>query len=345
MLYLIAILALGILVIIHEAGHFLVARLSGMRVDTFSVGFGPALWRAQRGETTYQVAAVPLGGFVQIAGLNPGDEIDPEDPRSYTNRPAWQRFATIAAGPFINYMFAVLLLITLNLIMGVPVLGNGAVVENLVKGRPAAAAGVLPGDEIVRINDKPITLIGQVAPLVDASQGKALQVEVLRGQEHKTVTVQPAQDDGKWRIGIALRPRDERRHLGAWEAVKTGFAEPAVRSWLTLKALYDSARGKEKAELGSVIKIVKVMKQRIGLGWVRGVEIVAIISTMLGFFNLLPIPALDGGRLVFLGWEIITRRPVSQRVEQVVHTIGMVVLLILIALLIFKDIRADFIGG
>lgn len=345
MLYLIAILALGILVIIHEAGHFLVARLSGMRVDTFSVGFGPALWRAQRGETTYQVAAVPLGGFVQIAGLNPGDEIDPEDPRSYTNRPAWQRFATIAAGPFINYMFAVLLLITLNLTMGVPVLGNGAVVESLVKGRPAAAAGVLPGDEIVRINDKPITLFGQVAPLVDASQGKALQVEVLRGQEHKTVTVQPVQDDGKWRIGIALRPRDERRHLGAWEAVKTGFVEPAVRSWLTLKALYDSARGKQKAEFGSVIKIVDVMKERIGMGWVRGVEIVAIISTMLGFFNLLPIPALDGGRLVFLGWEIITRRPVSQRVEQVVHTIGMVVLLALIALLMFKDIRAKFVGG
>lgn len=345
MLYLIAILALGILVIIHEAGHFLVARYAGMRVDTFSVGFGPSLWRVRRGETVYQVAAVPLGGFVQIAGLNPGDEISPDDPRAYNNRPAWLRFATIAAGPFINYMFAVILLIGLNLLLGVPVLGGGAVVESLTKGRPAAAAGMLPGDEIVKINDSPIAQFSQVSPLVEASGGKPLNVTIKRGTAERQVTVQPADDNGKWRIGIALRPREERQHRGVVEAVKTGFAEPAVRSWLTLKALIDSATGKQKAEFGSVIKIVDVMKERIGMGWVRGVEIVAIISTMLGFFNLLPIPALDGGRLVFLGWEMITRRPVSQRVEQVVHTIGMVVLLSLIALLMYKDIRAKFLGG
>src|SRR5215471_15029365 len=121
----IAILALGILIIVHEGGHFVIARLSGMRVDRFSIGFGPKILSFKRGETTYQIAAIPLGGYVQIAGLNPGEEnIAADDPRAYPNRPAWQRLATIFAGPGTNYLFAAILMVFVYIAFGVPVPGK-----------------------------------------------------------------------------------------------------------------------------------------------------------------------------------------------------------------------------
>src|SRR6476646_7902685 len=119
---LLAILSLGVLIIVHERGHFLIARLSGMRVDRFSIGFGPKLFSFKRGETTYQIAAIPLGGFVQIAGLNPGEEgMTQDDPRAYPNRPVYQRLATIFAGPGTNYVFAALLMVFVYVTFGVPV--------------------------------------------------------------------------------------------------------------------------------------------------------------------------------------------------------------------------------
>src|SRR3954454_22285414 len=141
----VAILALGILIIVHEGGHFLIARLSGMRVDRFSIGFGPTLLSFKRGETIYQIALIPLGGFVQIAGLNPGEEgISADDPRAYPNRPVWQRLATIFAGPATNYVFAALLLTVMFLAWGVPGLGKAPVIDEIIEGSPAAAAGFEP---------------------------------------------------------------------------------------------------------------------------------------------------------------------------------------------------------
>jgi regulator of sigma E protease len=346
MLYLlIAILSLGILVIVHEAGHYLMARLSNMRVDMFSIGFGPSILRFVRGETTYQIAAVPMGGFVQIAGLNPGDAIDPNDPRAYPNRPVWQRFLTIFAGPGINYVFAALVLIGLNLAVGVQVPGKGAVVSQTMAGRPAAAAGILAGDEILAIDGTPVTAYSQVAQTVESSGGRDLHLTVQRAQAKKEITVKPVQDGGKWRIGIGVAPTVERQHRGAWLAIRTGVSEPLILTWMNLQHFADAFRGRQKLDVGGPVKIVSVMKQTFSLGWVRGIEIVAFISTMLGFFNLLPLPALDGGRLVFLGWEVISRRPVNQRVEQWVHAVGMVALLLLIGVLVVKDVRNLIIGG
>ena len=142
MLYgLLAVLALGVLIIVHEWGHYFVAKLCGMRVDRFAIGFGPAILQKQRGETTFQIGVVPLGGYVQIAGLNPEDEnIDPNDPRSYPNRPAWQRFLTIAAGPLVNYFFAAGLIFLLHSVIGV----HAVVVRKVMPNLPAAASIASP---------------------------------------------------------------------------------------------------------------------------------------------------------------------------------------------------------
>lgn len=336
-----AVLALGILIIVHEWGHYFVARLCKMRVDRFSIGFGPALFRRQRGETMFQVGAIPLGGYVQIAGLNPEDEnIDPQDPRAYPNRPAWQRFFTIAAGPVVNYLFAVLLIFALHSMIGV----HGVVAKNVVPNRPAAAAGVLPGDQLYRINGYLISDFHEVLFSVDRAKNTPMNLEIVRNGQPLTLTVTPVQDNGSWRIGIEMVATPNIVRHPPLDSLRQSLMAPLILSSQTLHSLFLVVRGKQSADFKSPVGIARIMKEQMERGLIRGLQFVAMISALLGLFNLLPLPALDGGRLIFLGWELVTRRPVNQRVEQVVHLIGMVLLLGLLVILMVKDVRDWIIG-
>jgi regulator of sigma E protease len=323
-----AILALGILIIVHEGGHFLVARLSGMRVDRFSIGFGPKLLSFKRGETIYQIAAIPLGGFVQIAGLNPGEEgISVDDPRAYPNRPVYQRLATIFAGPGTNYVFAAILMCIIHLVYGVPVEGKTPLVNMVTDGTPAAAAGVQPADEILSVDGKKVSDTTDVAPLIDASGGRPIAFEVLRDGQRKVLTVTPRKDGSSYRIGIQITPKEETAPAPASECIKKGLMFPISYSRWILHGFGEIIAGRQKAEFSGPVGIVRVMQSQIAHGGKSALSIIAIISVYLGLFNLLPLPALDGGRLVFLGWELISRRRVNQRIEQTVHMVGMFVLL------------------
>jgi regulator of sigma E protease len=323
-----AILALGILIIVHEGGHFLVARLSGMRVDRFSIGFGPTLLSFKRGETIYQIAAIPLGGFVQIAGLNPGEEgIAADDPRAYPNRPTWQRFATILAGPGTNYIFATIVMVVFYLIWGVPIDGKTPLIGGMKDNMPAATAGMELGDEIVAIDGKKIPDTGEVSKAIAASKGETVTVDILRGGQPKQFKVKPVLDGKEWRIGIEIWPKEEYAPAPVGETVKTGLLFPVRYSAFILHTFREIFAGRQKAEFSGPVGIVKVMQRQIAQGWKNALQIVAIISVYLGLFNLLPVPALDGSRLAFLSWELISRRRVNQRVEQTIHLAGMVVLL------------------
>jgi regulator of sigma E protease len=337
-----AILALGVLIIVHEWGHYIVAKWCNMRVDRFAIGFGPALWSTVRGDTTFQVGAIPLGGYVQIAGLNPDDEaIAADDPRSYPNRPAWQRFLTIAAGPIVNYVFAVIVFFFINFFAGVP----GTMVKMLIPGQPAEAAGLLSGDVITRINGQPVGMIDEVRPLIAGSGGKPLEMQVRRGAELKTVVVTPVANQGSYSIGIQMSVSPDRERLGLAAAAKVAAIEPWRLTVNQVSALAAMITGKHKAKMDdfvSIIGITQMIAQQMGQRFVEGLELAAKISALLGFFNLLPLPALDGGRLVFLSIEVITRRRVNHRIEQIVHMVGMVILLGLMLLLVAKDLRRLF---
>jgi regulator of sigma E protease len=325
---LLAILSLGILIIVHEGGHYLAARASGMRVDRFSIGFGPRIFSFQRGETLFQVAAIPLGGFVQIAGLNPGEEnIAVDDPRAYPNRPVLQRLVTIFAGPGTNYVFAALLMVASFLAWGVPVLGKEPIVAALVDGKPAQSAGLQLGDQILSVGGTKVTDFKQVAPLINASQGAPLQIQVLRDNQPMSIKVQAERDGSDYRIGIQLAEKEERQPASFGASLKEGLVFPVRYSAFILHGFQEIFAGRQKAEFSGPIGIVKVMQKQISHGVRSAVEIVAIISVYLGLFNLLPLPALDGGRIVFLGWELVSRRKVNQRVEQTVHMVGMFMLL------------------
>ena len=334
-----AILALGILIIVHEWGHYIVAKLCNMRVDRFAIGFGPALFSKVRGETTFQVGAIPLGGYVQIAGLNPDDEaIAVDDPRSYPNRPAWQRFLTIAAGPIVNYVFAVIVFFFINFFAGVP----GTMVQKLIPGQPAAASGLAEGDIITRINGHPVGMIDEVRPRIAGSGGQPLEIQVRRAGELRTVVVQPvANPSGGYSIGIQMNVSPDRERLGVLAAAKLAAIEPWRLTVAQVVALTNMITGRHKAKMDdfvSIIGITQMIAQQMGQRFVEGLELAAKISALLGFFNLLPLPALDGGRLVFLGIEVVTRRRVNHRVEQIVHMVGLVILLGLMLLLVGKDI-------
>ena len=335
---LMAIVALGVLIIVHEGGHFLVARLSGMRVDRFSIGFGPKLFSFTRKGTIFQIAAIPLGGFVQIAGLNPGEEsIAADDPRAYPNRPVWQRLATIFAGPGTNYIFAAFLMVIIFLIYGVPVAGKLPVVGGVLDNTPAAAAGLKMEDELVSIDGTKLTDFEQVSKYIAAAQGKPVKVDVLRDGKPMSFTIQPQKEADTWRIGIQIEPKLEYQAAPAGECVKEGLMFPIRQSAGILHGLKEILARRQKAQFSGPVGIVKEMQRRIAQGFREALMIIAIISVYLGLFNLLPLPALDGGRLVFLGWEAISRRRVNQRIEQTVHLVGMVVLLCFILYVTFRN--------
>jgi regulator of sigma E protease len=347
-----AILALGILIIVHEGGHFLIARLSGMRVDRFSIGFGPKLWSFKRGDTIYQIAAIPLGGFVQIAGMSPGEEADQtviekegkyvsverqSDPRFFPNRPIYQRIATIFAGPATNYIFAAIMMVVIYLIWGVPAAGRAPVVDGVIDGKPAAAAGFQEGDEIVSIGGKKVADTTEVAPLISASKGAPLDVEVSRGGKPTTLRVTPAKDGDEYRIGIQIGGREIWEPAPVGTRIKEALIYPVLYSKFVLQTLFTGGFRQIIREGSGPIGIVKAMRKQIALGPQRAMMVIAAISIYLGLFNLLPLPGLDGGRLAFLGWEAISRRRVNQRIEQMVHMVGVLALLLLIVVISFKN--------
>jgi regulator of sigma E protease len=335
-----AILALGLLIVVHEGGHYLVARWSGMRVDRFSIGFGPKLFSFKRGETIFQIALIPFGGFVQIAGLNPGEEgITADDPRAFPNRPVYQRLLTIVAGPATNYLFAVLVALAVFVGWGVPQAGKTPIVGAVTSESPAGVAGIEPGDEIVSIDGQLTNDYDKVATLVDASAGKPIAIEVRRFKDLQKLTIQPRQDGGHWRIGVQLVPKEVHVRAPIGTCAIEALRFPYDLSRQLILQIGDSISKRSAKGFAGPLGIIRQMKQQFELGLLSALKMLAIINVALGLFNLLPVPALDGGRLIFLLWELISRRRVNQRVEQTIHMVGMVALL---SFVLYITVSNDF---
>jgi regulator of sigma E protease len=356
MVWLGAIVAIGVLIVVHEAGHFFVARWCKMRVDRFSVGFGPALWSKQVGDTTFMLAPIPFGGYVQIRGMLVADEVDGDDPYAYPNRPAWQRFLTIFAGPATNYLFAVVLALGLYNCAGVPSGTSWYQVHDVTEGYDAQGK-LLPQDRIVAIGGEPIYLTYEGKPhrkitdVVQASEGAPVAVTVVRGGEQLELMVTPKKgevevtDNGQetkqtlWLLGVRLASEDERVDVGilagTWHAISYPVRETA--------GIVDNLRkifsGEEKGELTGPVGIASYITQSIEAGWITMIRFLMMLNVMLGLFNLFPLPALDGGRLVFLGYEMATRRRPNPKIEAAVHMVGIMALLLIMVLVTFKDIK------
>ena len=343
---LIGIAALGFLIVVHEGGHYFVARWCKMRIERFSIGFGPGLLKrtSKKTGTTFQLAPIPFGGFVEIRGMNIAEEVDPEDRHAYPNRPVWQRFLTIFAGPATNYLSAIVIAFGLYLCHGRDV-AYGYDVSEVMKGYDAYGK-LESGDRIVALDHVP--LHGDSGPSlaerVGQSGGKPLALTVERGGQNREIVLQPQQDKdpgGKptWRIGVRYTAHYAVEGIGVSDAAWEALEYPVVQTRQIGKALYGIVFGSEKADMGGPVRMVEEFSKAFSAGTVYGIRLVMMLSVYLGLFNLLPIPALDGGRLVFLVYEMVTRRRANPEIETMVHMAGIMALGLVMLVVLYIDLR------
>ncbi|WP_373045981.1 M50 family metallopeptidase [Vulgatibacter sp.] len=332
---LVAILVFGLLIAIHEAGHFLVARWAGMRVERFSIGFGPALATFRRGETEWRIGILPIGGYVKIAGMNPAEEAesDPGDPASYANKPAWKRLLVILAGSFMNYVLAWVLLVGLLLAGAAQLQLDTTEVGAVMPDMPAAAAGLQAGDEIVAVDGKQVEDFRSVAESL--AERKAQNVSLTVERDGRRFEL-PVVTNELGQIGI--RPPETIVSYGVAEAVQRATTFVVVGSLAIVQGIVDLVRGEAQGGLMGPVGIASEVARQAerGMRWLLGIAV--NLSIALGFFNLLPIPALDGGRAAFILVEMVRRKPVDARAEAWVHLIGFVVLLGLILVVTVGDV-------
>ena len=301
MLYPLIILAISMLVIIHEFGHYLVARAFGMRVMTYSIGFGPVLWkwRPKGSETLFQVAAIPMLAYVQIAGMQPRDQLDPNDRGSYQNASPIARLFTIAAGPLANYLAASVLMF-FGFMLGAPyVLSDEASMKvNLQESGPAYVAGLRDGDRLVTIDGRPVKTWQEIRGAVSGHAGEPIDVQYEREGKVDHVTVTPIAK-GQKNEGMILiaPPRKLMRVSGVREAAVMSVTEPPKVVVDLVEHLGLILTGREKFAGTGPVGIVKEGARAVHEGTGDGLHFLGLLSAYLGGFNLMPFPPLDGSHI------------------------------------------------
>lgn len=354
------IIILAILILAHEFGHFIVAKRFGIRVDEFGVGFPPKLYGKKVGETEYTVNAVPFGGFVKIFGENPDEEstIGPDSSRSFVNKPRYVQAMVLVAGVFFNLLLS-WFLISAGFMIGLPTSSEavqaGQILEDakltvteVLPNSPAERVGIASGDRIMSLSSGESTLM-KVTPegfqeFVAAHPTGAMQVKLFRGNKETEVSVIPEQGvlEGKPAVGIAMDMIGVIR-LPLFGALKEGGKLTLRYTKETFVGLYTLARDAifGKADMSAVsgpIGIVSMVGSASHLGFVYLIGLTAIISINLAVINILPIPALDGGRLFFLLIESVKRSPIKPRIANMAHAIGFAALMILIIVITIHDV-------
>ncbi len=344
-----AILALGFLIVVHEAGHYFVARWCKMRVERFSIGFGPGILkrRSKKTGTVFQLAPIPFGGFVEIRGMNIAEEVDPDDAHAYPNRPAWQRFVTIFAGPATNYLSAIVLAMFLFTCHGVDQAQPNYHVAEVLADHDAAGK-LEKMDVILKVDGEPLVAGDRrtLTERVNEKKGAPIKLTVRRGPQELDVEITPKlvkDDNGKdtYRLGIK-HSRFILTEIGVLEAAWYSIKYPIVQTEVIIGGLYGIIVGTEEADPGGPVRIVDEFRKAFTHSWVAGIQLLMVLSVYLGLFNLFPLPALDGGRLVFLGYEMVTRRRANPKIETMVHMGGIMLLGIVMILVTFNDCKNVF---
>jgi len=341
------IIVFGLIVFVHELGHFLAAKWAGVGVERFSLGFGPKVLGKQIGGTEYLLSAVPLGGYVKMVGEEIGEPVDPAiEQLSFSHKSVGKRFFIVFAGPFSNFVWAFIIFSLTFLSFGVTVPLDAAKIGGVVPNLPAQKAGLQPGDEILSVAGTPVKNWEELADRIQHSQGQETHLTVKRG-EGQTVEVvvtpewRSAQPGGNGQPGyvIGIERVFQSQPVSFGRALKIG----AEQTWLWTKLIFQSLvmliRGEVSAkELGGPILIAQVAGQQARLGLDYLLRFAAVINLNLAVFNLLPIPVLDGGHLFFFLIEFLLGRPLSVRSREMAWRVGFLVIATLIVLVFYNDI-------
>lgn len=358
------LLILSILVLVHEAGHFFVAKFFKIKVEEF--GFGLPLTRSvfsvKRGETVYSLYPALIGGFVKLYGedeagsgriSNSEFKIGNKDKdRAFFSKPVWQRALVVFAGVFMNFVLAIAIISFLFSVVGVPVAGNKVVIAGVVKGAPADRAGLKTGDIVESINAVMVTNVTQLVSITKNHLGKeiVLKVKTTKGQEENLKLIPrknyPANEGP---MGVEVSQNSVIKKYPWYEAPFAGTKEALSESWLVISGLgmlltQLVVHGRIPQDVAGPVGIAQLTGTVVSIGPYAVLSFISLLSLNLGIINILPVPALDGGRLFFILFEAVTRRKVSPKFEGYAHTIGMAFLLLLIALITLHDLIRVFTG-
>lgn len=349
------ILVLTVLVLIHELGHFFVAKKFGIKVEEFGFGLPPRLIGKKIGETIYSINWLPIGGFVKLygedeAGAGKVSKIKNQlrlknKDRAFFARPWWQKFLVVFAGVFMNFVLATAILSFLFVAVGSAVPGKDVVISQVVKDSPAETAGIKKGDIVSFVEDVRITSTAQLVSETRKHLGKEITLVIESDSKTKNVRVTPRSDSPKDQgpLGIAIYQSFEVKKYPWYQAPIEGVKEAFKISVLIVTGLgtvvYQLVTtGAVPKDVAGPVGIAQLTGQFVQVGVFALLSFVALLSLNLAILNVLPIPALDGGRLFFILVEAITRRKVNPRFESMTHAVGMALLLALIALITFHDI-------
>ena len=340
-----AVILLGALIFVHELGHFLVAKRSGVGVEKFSLGFGPKIIGKKIGETEYLISAIPLGGYVKMVGEDPEEQVTDLE-KSFTNKPVGARLAIVSAGPIFNLLFSVAIL-AIVFMVGIKVPSDSSAVGNVRIGHPAEVAGLKSGDTIVEIEGKSVDKWHQMAEIIHKSPNKELSFKVKRGSgETIDLKIIPKAETVKDVFGkdqqvglIGIEPSLVTERYNPIIATLKGFERTWDIIYLTFWAMYKMITGDISAKnIGGPLLIFQKAGEFASEGFLPYATFAALISINLGILNLLPIPVLDGGHILFFLIEIIFRKPVSIRSREVAQQVGIFILVSLMLFAFYNDI-------
>jgi regulator of sigma E protease len=344
---------LGVIVFVHELGHFATAKFFGVKVEEFGLGFPPKIWGKKKGETEYTLNWIPLGGFVRIMGED-GDSR--EDPRSFGAKPVWQRTIILAAGVMMNFLLAIVLF-SIVFMSGYPTDISGmkadqipadakvyVQVADVAKGSPAESAGIQPMDKILKIGGTEVKDVTDVQNYAKANPDTNATLTIERQNQtlEKTVNIRKDYPAGEGAIGISLA-KTAIIHYPFFSAIKEGILYTwDLTKFITEYLFYTVQQlvttGGTTAQVSGPLGMVSMTGQAVQLGLMVVLNFIALISVNLGIINILPLPALDGGRILFLIVEKIKGSPVSQELEGRIHNAGFMALMLLMVVVTFQDV-------
>ena len=334
MTFLIAVVMLGLIIFVHELGHFLTAKLFKMPVSEFSIGMGPQVFSVDTKKTTYSFRAIPIGGYVNIEGMEIGSEVE----NGFSSKPAYQRFIVLFAGVFMNFLMAFILLFAIAKINGRIEYDTNAIIGGLVKG--GANEQILKvDDKILELDGKKINVWTDISKITKASQNKEeISALIERNGKEENITLKLTKDEENNRVVLGISPKYKKIDLSTTESLD--FAKNSFNSIFTdtIKGFFTLFSGKASLkEISGLVGIFKVVGEVSKFGWVSIISLCVVLSINIGVLNLLPIPALDGGRIIFVFLELFGIK-INKKWEEKLHKSGMILLLFFILMISVNDV-------
>ena len=323
-----AILIFCLLIFVHELGHFMVAKACGVKVNQFAIGMGPAFFKRQKGETLYALRVFPIGGYCAMEG----EDEDSDDPRAFNKKPAWQRALVLAAGSFMNLVTCVVLLVIIAFWAGQPT----TTLDSVMNGSPAEKAGIQAGDRIVAIDGQKVEKWDDITGIIGENKNDDIVVSVIRNSEELNIETALKYDKEQKRYMIGITPAMERHVGSSFAAGIRNTGRMTVMMYDVLRQLFTGDVSVK--ELSGPVGIVYAVNETAKSGAMYVIYLAALLSLNLAIINMLPFPALDGGRLLFLLIRKITGKRVSDEMEGRIHFIGIVLLLLLMVYVTFNDV-------